>query len=270
MQQLAVNGTDLAYVDVGPRDGVPVVLSHSLFFDHRMFDDLSGRLTGAGHRVVAYDHRNQGGSAPAPRDELTMETLTEDAAALIAALDLGRCHVVGNSMGGFVALRLAARHPDLLLSVAALGSSAEEEHQLPAFDPLVAHLTEHGPADVLDALMHVMFGDTSLASRPELCDPWRASMAALPPRIGDSAYAVVHRTRMIEELEGCRVPVLAVAGAEDHAYPQPISGVHVAAATGGREVTVPGAGHSVALEAPAVVAEHLASFFAETGAPARA
>lgn len=270
MQQLAVNGTDLAYVDAGPRDGVPVVLSHSLFFDHRMFDELSARLTAAGHRVVAYDHRNQGGSAPAPVEQLSMETLTDDAAALISALDLAPCHVVGNSMGGFVALRLAARNPELLASVVALGSSAEEEHQLAEFAPLVAHLGEHGPADVLDSLMHIMFGDTSLASRPELCTPWRAFMAALPARIGDSAHGVIHRTRVVEELAGCRVPVLAVAGTEDHAYPQPISGEHIAAATGGREVTVPGVGHSVALEAPGVVADHLLRFFAETGARAPA
>lgn len=266
MDKAPVNGTEIAYLDSGPRGGAPVVLSHSLFFDHRMFDAVTARLVDAGHRVVAYDHRNQGASASAPRERLDMDTIAEDAAALIEHLGLVRCHFVGNSMGGFVALRLAARRPDLLLSATALGSSAEEEHRLAEFAPLVEQLTAHGPADVLDTLLYIMFGDTSLERRPELCARWRDFMADLSSTIGDSAYGVIHRSRLVEELAGCRVPVLAVAGAEDHAYPQPISGKHIAEAAGGRDITVEGAGHSVALECPDVVAAHLERFFAEVSA----
>lgn len=264
MRSAAVNGTTLAYVDEGPREGTPIVFSHSLFFDHSMFDGHLERFAREGFRVVAYDHRNQGGSAPAPREELDMDTLTEDAAALIEHLGLGKCHFVGNSMGGFIALRLAARRPDLLLSVAALGSSAEEEHSLAEFAPLADHLTAHGPEQVVDTLMYIMFGDTSLATRPELLAPWREFMSRLAPSIGDSAHGVIHRSRIVEELSGCQVPVLAIAGSEDHAYPQPISGANVAAASGGGEVTVEGAGHSVALEQADVVAEHLKRHLAAT------
>ncbi|WP_433556093.1 alpha/beta fold hydrolase [Pseudonocardia xinjiangensis] len=261
MEKVTVNGTQLAYVDSGPRDGVPIVFSHSLFFDHRMFDALSTHFTQAGYRVVAYDHRNQGASGPAPRERLDVETLAEDAAALTRHLGFGPCHFVGNSLGGFVAIRLAARRQELLFSATVLGSSAEEEHRLAEFAPLVEHLAAHGTADLLDTLMYTMFGDTSLTQRPEMCTYWRNFMAQLSPTIGDSAHGVIHRSRMVEELTGCRVPVLAIAGAEDHTYPQPISGRHIAVASGGRDVTVEGAGHSVALERPDIVAEHLEWFF---------
>ncbi|WP_288076861.1 alpha/beta fold hydrolase, partial [Rhodococcus sp. (in: high G+C Gram-positive bacteria)] len=88
MLRAAVNGTELAYVDAGPRDGVPIVFSHSLFFDHTMFDALAEKFTADGYRVVAYDHRGQGESAPAPRAELAVDVLAEDAAALIEHLGL--------------------------------------------------------------------------------------------------------------------------------------------------------------------------------------
>ncbi|MFD0439984.1 alpha/beta fold hydrolase [Streptomyces chartreusis] len=267
MRSAAVNGTKLAYVDEGPREGTPIVFSHSLFFDHTMYDGLLDRFTREGFRVVSYDHRNQGASAPAPRGELDMDTLAEDAAALIEHLGLGKCHFVGNSLGGFIALRLAARRPDLLLSAAALCSSAEEEHQLEQFAPLADHLATHGAEQVIDTLMYIMFGDTSLAERPELCAPWREFMVRLGPSIGDSALGVIHRDSLVEELSGCRVPVLAIAGSEDHAYPQPTSGVHIAAATGGTHVTVESAGHSVALEQVDVVADHLRRHFAAVPAP---
>ena len=108
MPSLDVNGTTLHYTDDGPRDAPALVLSHSLFFDHVMFDAQVEAFAGE-YRVVRYDHRGQGASARAPREELDMDTLTADAAALIEALDLTTVTFLGNSLGGFVALRLAAR-----------------------------------------------------------------------------------------------------------------------------------------------------------------
>jgi len=263
MHTASVNGTTLAYEESGPRDGVPLVFSHSLFFNRGMFRDLVDRFS-ADHRVIAYDHRGQGDSAPAPAESLDMDTLTEDAAALIEHLGLGPCHFVGNSMGGFVALRLAARRPDLLRSAVAVGSSAEEEHQLAQFAPLVDHLREHGTTDLIDTTMYIMFGDTTLTDpdREKLRDEWRDYMLGLTPAIADAAHGVIHRKSIVEELRDTTVPVLAIAGAEDHAYPPPLSSENLAAACRGRHVTVPRAGHSVALEDPATVGAQLARHFA--------
>lgn len=256
IQYVEANGARLAYRDAGPADGQVFVLSHSLFFDSSMFDALAGRLNEAGFRTVAFDHRGQGHSSVATRiEELSMDSLTEDAAALIRALRLGPVHAVGNSMGGFVTLRLAARHPDLVRTVSALGSSCEQEHKLAEFAPLVESLGEvGGAARAIDTLLHIMFGDASLASGGAMVDTWRASMAALEPSIRDCAWQVIHRADIAAELEGCTVPVLAIAGDQDHAYPQPISGRNIAEACGGRDETVADAGHSVALERPDEVA----------------
>lgn len=258
MERVQAGGAELAYVDSGPRDGEVFLLSHSLFFDHTMFDPLVAILNDAGYRTIAYDHRGQGASSSAAsRDELSMDNLTEDAAALIETLQLGPVHAVGNSMGGFVTLRLAARRPELVRTVAALGSSCEEEYKLAEFAPLVEGLGQHGGAPVVDVLLHIMFGDASLAAGGPMIQQWREHMSALGPSIGDCAHQVIHRTRIHEELADCTVPVLAIAGAEDHAYPQPISGRNIAEASGGTDATVAAAGHSVALEKPEEVAELL-------------
>jgi 3-oxoadipate enol-lactonase len=259
-----VNRTTLAYDDTGPRNGVPLVFSHSLFFNRSMFRHQVQRFS-ADYRVIVYDNRGQGESAPAPLESLDMDTLTEDAAALIEHLDVGPCHFLGNSMGGFVALRLAARRPELLRSAVALGSSAESEHKLAEFGPLVEHMQRHGTTDVIDTLMYIMLGDATLTdpAKEDLRQEWRAYMLGLPPAIGDAAYGVIHRKSMAHELADATVPVLAIAGAEDHAYPPPLSSQRIAdVATNGRCVTVPHAGHSVALEQYETVNEHLARHFA--------
>jgi len=263
MHTVRIGTGEIAYDDQGPADGEPVLLSHSLFFDHTMFAPLTERLVAAGYRVIAHDHRNQGASSPGTREEVDVDRLTEDAAALIEHLDLGPVHVAGNSLGGFVALRLAARRPDLVRTVTAMGSSAEEEHSLAEFAPLVEQLGQVGGAPLVDVLMHIMFGDDSLAENGPAAQHWRDKMSALSTSIGDSAHATIHRESIVAELVDCTVPVLAIAGAQDHAYPPPISDLHIAEATGGRSVSVEGAGHSVALEQPDRVAEllleHLAS-----------
>lgn len=265
MEYIEINGGRIAYEFAGPSEGEVVLLSHSLFFDHTMFTPLAELLHEAGYRTLAYDHRGQGASSRAPREQLSVDALAEDAAALVVALGLGRVHAVGNSLGGFVTLRLAARHPEVLLTVAALGASAEEEYQLAAFAPLAEALGQDGGAATqVETLLHIMFGDTSLASEDSAVAHWRTYMSALGPSIGDAAYQVINRGRIYEELQGVTVPVLAIAGDEDHAYPQPISGSNIAAATGGREETVVHAGHSVALEQPEVVAELLLKHFPQS------
>ncbi len=256
----SINGAALWVEDSG--SGTPVVFSHSLFFDNTMFHNQVAALT-ATHRVITYDHRGQGRSAPAPAANI--DTLAEDAAALIEALDAGPCHFVGNSLGGFVALRLAARRPELLLSCTVLGSSAEAEGRIAEFMPLVDALAAQGAAPHADTIMHIMFGDTFLAdpAREEERAHWRARIAALPPSIAECARAVVLRTPVLKELAGCRVPVLAIAGGEDHAY-GPAEAAAIAAAAGGRMRTIAQAGHSVALEAPGDVLGLLGQHFSRS------
>jgi 3-oxoadipate enol-lactonase len=118
--------------------------------------------------------------------------------------------------------------------------------------------------------MHILFGDTSLAERHEITARWREHMLTLPPSIGDAAHAVIHREAVLEELAGSPVPVLAVAATEDHAYEVALSEAIAAAAPRGRLVVVEQAGHSVALERPDVVNEHLAAHFAAAEAAAGA
>jgi 3-oxoadipate enol-lactonase len=258
VMHLSLNGTNLWVEQSG--QGTPVVFSHSLFFDGSMFDHQAAAFA-ATNRVIRYDHRGQGRSDPAPRDAQSIDTLTDDAAALIEALGAGPCHFAGNSLGGFVALRLVARRPDLLLSATILGSSGEAEAKVAEFAPLIEALRRDGAAAHIDTLMYIMFGDTFLAdpARATERDHWRAKLTALPNRIADSAHAVVFRTPVLHELSGTKIPVLAIAGGEDHAYGPPEADA-VARAAGGRAVTVAKAGHSVALEAPdevnALLADH--------------
>lgn len=63
--------------------------------------------------TLSYDQRGLGQTSK-PETEYTMAEYADDAAALIHALGWARCHVLGTSFGGMVALNLAVRHPDVV------------------------------------------------------------------------------------------------------------------------------------------------------------
>lgn len=267
MPKIRVNGTELYYIDEGPRDAPALVFSHSLFFNADMFYKQAEYFDKE-YRVIRYDHRGQGRSATATIAEQDTDTLANDAIALIEALELGKCHIVGNSLGGFVALRLAARRPDLIASCAVLGSSGEAEYKVAEFQPLVESLQKFGGAPLIDALLYVMFGDSSLGD-PGFADElryWRTYMSQLDTCIGDSAYQVVHRKGILDELKGSTIPMLAIAGEEDHAYTVPLAQNIANAVSNGHVEKVPKAGHSVALESATLVNALLASHFSRATA----
>jgi 3-oxoadipate enol-lactonase len=268
MSTIEVNGTSVHYVDEGPRDAPALLFSPSMFFDHRMFAAQAEAFSDR-YRVVRYDNRGQGESQRHPRERLDMDTQTEDAAALIGALGLRDVTFVGNSMGGFIGLRLAARHPDLVASVVVMGTSADVEEQAAEMDQLIAAVAEHGMAPVLDGVLFFMMGDTTLndPSRADVLAGVKELLASRTAEYADAAWHIAHRPSILHELKDIKIPLTVVAGTEDHTYPPPKSEQIVAGVPHAKLVVMERTGHVHALENPeavnAVLEEHLAAL----GAP---
>ncbi|WP_413520907.1 alpha/beta fold hydrolase [Psychrobacter glacincola] len=264
MPNINVNGTTLFYDDQGPKDSQVLVMCHSLFFDQKMFAHQIECFSKA-IRVVSYDLRDQGQSTRSDLKSVDMDTHTDDAIALIEALNLAPCFFAGNSMGGFIALRLAARRPDLLKGYIVLGSSGQLEFKLADFSPLIDGVEAQGTEPFIDTLMYIMFGDDYLAdaSRASEREYWRDHMLKLGPDITRSAHGVIYRTGVLDELKGCKVPMLVLAGEQDHAYEVPLSENIAQTVADSQMFVVPKARHSVALEQPEIVNEYISNFISE-------
>ena len=115
MPTATVNGVRLFYALTG--DGLPFVLVHGSWGDHASWDRVLPSLAQR-FRVLTYDRRGHSQSERPPTQGSAEED-TADLAALIAHLDLAPAHVAGISSGASLALRLAARHPELVRSVTA-------------------------------------------------------------------------------------------------------------------------------------------------------
>jgi pimeloyl-ACP methyl ester carboxylesterase len=119
MPELIRAGTALAYEEVegGER---PIVLIHGIAC-HRGFWRPQVERFGGEHRVVAVDLRGHGDS-DAPTQRYPIEGLADDVAWMCEQLGLARPVVVGHSLGGDVALELAAARPELVAAAVMIDS----------------------------------------------------------------------------------------------------------------------------------------------------
>jgi pimeloyl-ACP methyl ester carboxylesterase len=197
-----------------------------------------------------------------------MDTLTEDAAALITALGCAPCHFVGLSMGGFVGMRLALRHPSLLRSLALLETSADPEpaETIGRYRLLALIARWFGLRIVAGRVMPIMFGEKFLndPARAQLRQELQAALVR-NHRIGitRAVTGVIERAGIYEQLDAIRVPTLVVVGDQDVAtVPARSERIHAQIA-GSRLVIIPGAGHTSTVEEPEAINQVLLAFLTE-------
>ena len=110
----SINSVELYYEITGR--GEPMVLVHGSWGDHHNWDPVVPLLSQS-FQVVTFDRRGHSQSQPATGQGSFAED-ADDLAGLIEQLDFAPAHVVGNSGGAAIALRLAAERPELCRALA--------------------------------------------------------------------------------------------------------------------------------------------------------
>jgi pimeloyl-ACP methyl ester carboxylesterase len=255
MPNLSVNGVTLYYEEYGAGPET-ICFAHGLLWDGWMFHDQIAVLQDR-YRCIAFDFRGQGRSEIADAG-YDMDTLAQDAAQLLRALGAVPCHFVGLSMGGFVAMRLAARQPELIKSLILLETSADAEppENVPRYKLLSFIARWLGVRLVIGKIMAIMFGKKFLAdpAREALRDECRRRLLANNVvGMTQATRGVINRQPILKELANVKAPTLILVGDQDVATtPEKAERIHAAIANS-RLVTIPGAGHSSTLEEPAAI-----------------
>ena len=106
------DGAQIYYEAVG--EGTPVILLHGHTLDLRMWDPQVKPLLEAGYRVIRPEMRGYGHSSKQqPGQQFTH---LDDMMTVMDSLHIAKAHVVGLSMGSFVASEMVAMHSDRLLT----------------------------------------------------------------------------------------------------------------------------------------------------------
>ena len=284
-REIAVAGLPAHYLVAG--EGPPLLLLHG---DGESAHDWRRVLPGLArtHRVVAPDLPGFGGSAKPPGD-YSPASFARFAAALLDALEIERATVVGNSLGGLVALRLALAEPGRV-SALVLAASAGLGR---AVSPLISSLTwpVYGELAIawartpLGARQRAQGRGTLLFGRPErVPDDWVAEQARLARRPGflEAALTALRATTgptgqrdvVLDRLPSLTMPTLVVWGERDRVFPLQQAREAVARLPHGRLALLPDCGHLPPVECPdaflAAVAEFLEAETPAEGARASA
>lgn len=229
--------------------GPPLLLLHGLAASARWWTRVLPALS-AQHWVHAVDLPEFGASGHAVRFHL--ERVPEQLVALMDTLGLERAGLIGHSMGGLIAARLAADHPDRV-------------------DRLV--LVDAGFLRLDPSWMHKVTGPIRAVryTRPPLARLLLQDVARVGPIGLADATLQLLRTDWVGALSAIETPTLVVWGAGDTICPPVIGQGIVARVSGARMVVIPDCGHNPMWEQPEAFTAAVLPFLAEgttDGAPA--
>jgi pimeloyl-ACP methyl ester carboxylesterase len=246
---------DLGFDVVG--SGAAVLLLHPFPFDRRVWSDVAARLQ---RRVVSMDFRGFGESSLS--GPYSLEDLAEDAAALLDHLGIPMATVAGCSMGGYVALALAARRPARVAALALVDTraSADSEAARQAREDGIAKVKSGGLNEFLDGTPVRMLS-------PKTGDEWKRRVRTLSEQKADAVVAALaamrdrpDRTALLPLLG---VPSLVVVGADDTVTPPSEAKAMAQAIPGVRFVEIAAAGHLSILEQPDAFVAAMQAFLDE-------
>lgn len=269
MPRQSLNNAKLNIVESGTGPET-LVLLHGLLFSHRMFDSQVEVLESRFH-CVRMDFRGQGDSE-VTRSGYGLDTLAEDVIALIEHLDRGPVHLLGFSMGGMVAQRVALKRPELLRSLVLMNTSAEAEakRKRPRFALLNLAARFLGMEKVAPKILPLLFSDHFVddpACREER-QRWLAMVTA-NDRIGMSraVRGVVSRQSILEHIHRIRLPTKIITADQDRATsPARAQNMHTRI-DDSKLVTIEGSGHMTTAEKPAEVNRILGDFYDSLSPP---
>lgn len=239
-------------------DRTPLVLLHPYPLDAAFWDPMRRHLDPR-IAVLAPNAPGFGDRAREPGWRI------DDAADNVAELIRRRTRradavVMGISMGGYIALAIAVRHPDVCagLVLADTRPDADDDRARAGRSDAIAAICGGERERYLAALLPRLVAESASG-------PVRARVAALAarassPALTDALEALAARPDRSGALAGIAVPALVIVGAEDQVTPPGIAAEMAAAIPGALLLETPGAGHLSALEQPALVARAVQRF----------
>ncbi len=215
------DGRSIHVLEAGPKSDRPLVFIHGLGGSLSSWQFLMGALSGS-HRMTALDLPGHGNSSKS-EPESTDYSVDGLASAIATALNDGKRKpsiVVGHSLGGAVALKLAIEHPDLvaglvLIDSAALGPAISDE--------LLRLMGGAGGTETAHGLLELFFEDQKLVNDRGVEEMagfqrnggWEAQQA-----VSDAAFSGGTQHFGIEQaLVGIDKPVLLIWGEKDRVIP---------------------------------------------------
>lgn len=204
--------------DVG--EGHPVVLVPGFGMSLQVWDRQARVLAANGFRVVCLDQRGHGESDK-PLHGYEIDQLGRDLAAVLDALQIDQCMLVGWSFGGQVAFNVATTRPELVRRLVLVGSNAVRASRSEAFpfgrtpDAMVQVQIDMEHADRLAARRSTIAAGFAEPPRADLLD-WLVRLSlAMPSWVSIACLHSMLESDQVDAMPLAKLPVLQIVGTAD-------------------------------------------------------
>lgn len=243
-------GIYYAQFDEGRKDEPPIILIHGAGSNHLIWPADIRRLPG--QRVLAADLPGHGKSSGISQQALSI--YADQMVDFLAALGLYQAVFIGHSMGGAIALDLAARHPE---QVAGLGLIATGAYL--GVDTSFLENLSH-PVMVPTALHQFQTRAFGPHAAPTLIEQCMQAMKEVRSSVLYGDWRACAKFDLREAVAKIEAPAWVIAGSEDRLTPIAYSHFLAERLPAARLQIIPGAGHMVLVEQPERVAQGLNQF----------
>jgi 3-oxoadipate enol-lactonase len=261
MKSIQIGNTAWHYEEKGT--GPAIVLVHGFPMDHRIWlEQLAG--LGKSFRVIAVDLKGFGKSRS--NEAFTIDSMADDLVQFMDQIQATPCVLAGLSMGGYIALSVAARHPQALRGLVIVSSKAEADTQQGREGrQKTAELAQKsGSKPVGEQMLPKVLSEQTMKSNPQLVSALRQIMESCPPNtIANASFAMRDRADRTADLPSLIMPVLVILGENDGLIPLSAGQQLAGACKQGQFVAIPKAGHMAPMESPEAVNAVIAGFMAK-------
>jgi 3-oxoadipate enol-lactonase len=263
MPELSVNGAKFHILDEGDRSAPALVLSNSLGTNLAMWDPQIAALL-PHFRLVRYDSRGHGASA-VPPGPYSIQSLAEDALAIMDALSIERAHWLGLSKGGMVGQWLLT-HAKQRIGRAVLANTAAHMPPAELWNERIRAVRDKGMASIAPAIIDRWFTRQFQTQSPEAVAKIRAMLIATPAEGYAACASAIRDMDQREALRTIDHDVLVIVGKYDPATP-PARGRLIAQAIEGAKLVELEAAHLSNVEVPEAFNRAVLAFLRAQGKP---
>lgn len=262
MAFVQANGVVLHTASFGRFDAPAIVFSNSLGSDFRIWQEVADRLAGS-YRILLYDKRGHGLS-DAPPGPYTIDDHTDDLLALLDHFGVAEVAVVGVSVGGMIAQRLAVSAPERVKALV-LCSTAAKIGTTESWAARVDAIRGGGIASIADAILVNWFTPDFRNDRTADYAGWRNMLARMPVEGYIGTCAALRDADLGAGAGSIAAPTLCVAGAHDGSTPPDLVRGLADRIPGARFALIESAAHIPSVEQPHVLADLIETHLREAG-----
>jgi len=284
------NGIEIEYETFGDPKDAPLLLIMGLGAQMLSWnDELCEMLAGAGFHVIRFDNRDSGLStwfeqagppdmaaalAGDPKPAYQLDDMAADAIGLLDALGIARAHIVGASMGGYIAQLVAINHPERVLTLTSIMSGPGRKESVPPRAEGIAVLLVRPPRTRDERVAQAMETRRVLIGPADPCDEGaertraerEVDRAYHPAGTGRQLIAIMAAHDRLPQLRQLRVPALVIHGVPDVLVPVENGRLVAAAVPGARLIEIDGMGHDLPRRAWPQIVDAIAELAREASA----